>query len=193
MLIFLIKTSRYKFGKFFLFLVMQKYQNKLEQQVIKHKNVFIANNATVLGKVELYNDVSIWFGAVLRADFNTITIGNRTNIQEAVIIHVDFDKPVQIGEDNLIGHGAMIHGATIGNGNLIGMRATILNGAKIGNGCVIGANTLVPENMVVPDGSMVLGIPGKIVKTLPPEEVQKKVFFGVEEYLKEKDKYLGKE
>jgi len=169
---------------------MSTYQQELEQQVIKHQRVFIADNAKVLGKVELHDDVSIWFGAVLRADFDSITIGKRTNVQEGVIMHVDFGGPIVIGEDNLIGHGAMIHGATIGHGNLIGMRATVLNGAKIGNGCIIGAHALVTENMVVPDGSMVLGTPGKIVKTFPPEAVQQKVLFGVEEYLKEKNLYL---
>lgn len=169
---------------------MSTYQDELEQQVVKHERVFVADNAKILGKVELQDDVSVWFGAVLRADFDSIIIGKRTNIQEGVIMHVDFGSPVIIGEDNLIGHGAMVHGATIGNANLIGMRATVLTGAKIGNGCVIGAHALVTENMVVPDGSMVLGTPGKIVKTLPIEYVQEKVIFGVEEYLKEKEKYL---
>jgi len=170
---------------------MTSHQQQLENQVVKMERVFIADNAKVLGKVVLHDDVSIWFGAVLRADFDSITIGKRTNVQEGVIMHVDFGGPVIIGEDNLIGHGAMIHGATIGNGNLIGMRATVLNGAKIGNGCIIGAHALVTENMIVPDGSMVLGTPGKIVKTLPVEEVREKVLFGVEEYLKEKEMYLA--
>ncbi|MFN8281617.1 MAG: gamma carbonic anhydrase family protein [Chitinophagales bacterium] len=169
---------------------MSTYQKQLEQQVIKHANVFIADTARVLGKVELHDDVSIWFGAVLRADFDKITIGKRTNIQEGVFIHLDEGKPVNIGEDNVVGHGAIIHGATIGNFNLIGMRATILNGAKVGNGCIIGAHALVTENMVIPDGSMVLGSPGKIVKTLPIENVKMGVLFGVEEYLKEAKKYL---
>lgn len=170
---------------------MTSHQQQLENQVMKMERVFIADNAKVLGKVVLHDDVSIWFGAVLRADFDSITIGKRTNVQEGVIMHVDFGGPVIIGEDNLIGHGAMIHGATIGNGNLIGMRATVLNGAKIGNGCIIGAHALVTENMIVPDGSMVLGTPGKIVKTLPVEDVRERVLFGVEEYLKEKEMYLA--
>lgn len=170
---------------------MSSYQKKLEDQVIKHKNVFIADTARVLGNVELHDDVSVWFGAVLRADFDKISIGKRTNIQEGVIIHLDHGKPVTIGEDNVIGHGAMIHGATIGNFNLIGMRATVLNGAKIGNGCIIGAHALVTENMVVPDGSMVLGTPGKIVKTFSVDEVKMGVQFGVQEYLNEAKKYLA--
>ncbi len=169
---------------------MSTYQQQLEQQVIKHSNVFIADTARVLGNVELHDHVSIWFGAVLRADFDKISIGKRTNVQEGVIMHVDHGSPINIGEDNVIGHGAIIHGSVIGDFNLIGMRATILNGAKIGNGCIIGAHALVTENMVVPDGSMVLGTPGKIVKTLPIESVKMGVLLGVEEYLNEAKKYL---
>ena len=169
---------------------MSNYQRELQEQVKKHSNVFIADTARVLGKVELHDDVSVWFGAVLRADFDSITIGKRTNVQEGVIMHVDHGSPIIIGEDNVIGHGAMIHGSVIGNFNLIGMGATVLNGAKIGNCCIIGAHALVTENMVVPDGSMVLGTPGKIVKTLPLESVKENVLHGVDEYLNEAKKYL---
>lgn len=169
---------------------MSNYQQQLELKVIKHNNVFIADTARVLGNVELADDVSVWFGAVIRADFDKVFIGKRTNIQENVIIHLDRGKPVIIGEDNVIGHAAIIHGATIGNGNLIGMRATILNGAKIGNHCIIGAHALVTENMEIPDGSMVLGTPAKIVKNVPAEKVKEYVLFGVQEYLHEKNKYL---
>lgn len=169
---------------------MSNYQQQLENKVKKHNNVFIADTARVLGNVELHDDVSIWFGSVLRADFDKIIIGKRTNVQEGVIMHVDHGSPINIGEDNVIGHGAIIHGSKIGDFNLIGMRATILNGAKIGNGCIIGAHALVTENMVVPDGSMVLGTPGKIVKILPLESVKQGVLLGVEEYLNEAKKYL---
>ena len=169
---------------------MSNYQQQLELKVIKHNNVFIADTARVLGNVELSDDVSVWFGAVIRADFDKVFIGKRTNIQENVIIHLDRGKPVIIGEDNVIGHAAIIHGATIGNGNLIGMRATILNGAKIGNHCIIGAHALVTENMEIPDGSMVLGSPAKIVKNVPVEKVKEYVLFGVQEYLHEKNKFL---
>jgi carbonic anhydrase/acetyltransferase-like protein (isoleucine patch superfamily) len=169
---------------------MSNYQEKLNEEVIKHDGVFIADTARVLGAVELHDDVSVWFGAVLRADFDKIIIGKRTNVQEGVVMHVDHGSPVIIGEDNVIGHGAIIHGSEIGNFNLIGMRATILNGAKIGNGCIIGAHALVTENMIVPDGSMVLGTPGKIVKTVPLETVKENVMHGVNEYLNEKKKYL---
>lgn len=170
---------------------MSKYQHELETKILKGNNVFIADNAKVLGNIYLGDDVSVWFGAILRADFDKIRIGARTNIQDGVIMHVDFGKPIEIGTDNVIGHGAMIHGAKIGSYNLIGMRATILDGAKIGNYCIIGANALVTGNMVIPDGSMVLGVPAKIVKALPMEAVKSGVALGVEEYILEKNKYLG--
>ena len=167
------------------------YQEKLSAQVVKGKSVFIADTARVLGNITLGDNVSVWFGAVLRGDNDSITVGDRTNIQEGCILHVDHGKPISIGTDNVIGHGAMIHGATIGNFNLIGMGCTVLNGAVIGNGCIIGAHALVTENMQIPDGSMVLGTPGKIVRTLPVESVKMGVQLGVEEYVHEAEKYLG--
>ena len=172
-----------------LFFIMSKYLNELINRVKKGNNVFIAPSAYVLGNVTLGDDVSVWYGAVLRADFDDIEIGARTNIQEGVLMHVDHGTPIKVGEDNVIGHGAILHGCTIGNYNLIGMRATIMNNAKIGTGCVIGAHALVTENMVVPDYSMVLGSPGKVVKQLP-EEVKFGIQAGVEEYINEAKKYL---
>lgn len=166
-----------------------KYQIELENQVIIEKDVFIADTARVLGKITLKAESSVWFGAVLRADFDSITIGERTNIQEGVIMHVDHGSPVVIASDCVIGHGAIVHGATIGENTLVGMRATILNGAKIGKYCIIGANALVTENMVVPDYSMVLGTPGKIVKQLS-DSAKDNILLGVKEYLDEAKKYL---
>lgn len=165
------------------------YLIQLQNQVKKGNNVFIAHNATVIGMVNLANDVSIWYNTVIRADHDTINIGNRTNIQDGVIMHVDPFAPITIGEDNVIGHAAIIHGATIGNNNLIGMRSTILNHANIGNYCIIGAHTLVTENMQIPDFSMVLGTPGKIIKTLPPQIIDK-IKLGVQAYLHEAKKYI---
>ena len=170
---------------------MSNYQQQMQEMVTLHQRIFIADTARVIGKVELEDDVSVWFGAVLRGDLNYIKIGKRTNLQENVVVHVDFENPVIIGEDNIIGPGAIVHGATIGSYNLIGMRSTILNGAQIGNYCVIGAHALVTENMVIPDCSMVLGAPGKVTKVLPLEYVKNGVMIGVEEYLKEKNKFLG--
>jgi carbonic anhydrase/acetyltransferase-like protein (isoleucine patch superfamily) len=169
------------------------YQDQLTAMVVRGKNVFIADTARVLGQVTLGDDVSVWFSAVIRGDNDAITIGDRTNIQECCVLHVDHGKPISIGTDNIIGHGAIVHGATIGNSNLIGMSATILNGAVIGNYCIIGAHALVTEGMVVPDGSMVLGTPGKIVKQLPVEFLKTAIKEGVDEYVNEARKYLGKD
>lgn len=128
---------------------------------------FIAANATVIGDVTIGSDSSVWYAAVIRADVEKIIIGERTNIQDGAILHADFGEPTIIGNDVTLGHGAIIHGATVGDCSLIGMRSTVLNRAKIGRFCVIGANALITEGMEIPDYSMVLGVPAKIVKTLP--------------------------
>ncbi|HAS40430.1 MAG TPA: hypothetical protein DCS93_08125 [Microscillaceae bacterium] len=133
----------------------------------KGEGVFVAPNATVVGKVILGDEVSVWYQAVLRADEDEIVVGARTNIQDGCILHCDAGLPAIIGENVTVGHGAIIHGAVVGDYSLIGMRATVMNGAKIGKYCVIGAHALVTENMEVPDYSVVMGTPGKIVKKLP--------------------------
>lgn len=171
---------------------MNKYYQQLQAKVKKGNHVFIAHNAVVIGDIELHDNVSIWYGAVLRSDMDKMTIGEGTNIQDGCIFHVDPGMPITVGKGNVIGHGAILHGCTIGNNNLIGMRATIMNGAKIGNGCIIGAHALVTENMVVPDFSMVLGAPGKITKTLPQEIIQL-IQLGEHEYMHEALKYLERE
>ncbi|MCB9033479.1 MAG: gamma carbonic anhydrase family protein [Chitinophagales bacterium] len=169
---------------------MNKHQQEETNKVKKTDSVFIADTARVLGNVSLANNVSIWYGAVLRADLDAIIIDENTNIQENCVLHVDFGKPITIGKNNIVGHGAIIHGATIGNNNLIGMRATILNGATIGNHCIIGAHALVLENMQIPDGSMVLGAPAKIVKTLDITIIDKMIQEGVDEYVHLSEQYL---
>lgn len=127
---------------------------------------WIAPDAHVIGSVELGEDVGIWFGAVLRGDNEPIRIGARTNIQESVVIHVDPDLPVAIGESCTIGHRAIVHGCTIGDNSLVGMGATILNGAVIGNNCLVGANALVTEGKVFPDNSLIVGAPAKAIRLL---------------------------
>lgn len=127
---------------------------------------FIAPTACVMGQVTLGKDVSVWYGAVIRADVEKISIGARSNIQDTAVLHADFGSPTIIGEDVTVGHGAIVHGAIVGDGSLIGMRATILNNAKIGKFCIIGAHALVTEGMEVPDFSMVVGTPGKIIKQI---------------------------
>jgi carbonic anhydrase/acetyltransferase-like protein (isoleucine patch superfamily) len=135
------------------------------QPVIKGRH-FIAPNAMLIGGVTVGNDVSIWFNAVIRADNDDIIIGEGSNVQESAVLHVDPGFPLTIGVRVTVGHKAMLHGCTVGDGSLVGMNAVVLNGAVIGENCLIGANALVTEGTVVPDGSLVLGSPAKIIKPL---------------------------
>ena len=127
---------------------------------------FIAPDAHVIGKCKLGDEVGIWFGAVLRGDNETISIGDRSNIQEGAMLHTDMGFPLSVGPDCTIGHHAILHGCTIGEGSLIGMGATILNGAKIGRYCLVGANALVTEGKEFPDYSLIVGSPAKAIRTL---------------------------
>lgn len=130
---------------------------------------WVAPDANVIGRVVLEDEASVWFGATLRGDNEEIRVGRGTNIQEASVLHTDIGFPLLIGADCTIGHRAMLHGCTIGEGTLIGMGATILNGARIGKGCLIGACALITEGKEIPDGSLVMGAPGKVVRTLDTE------------------------
>ena len=131
---------------------------------------FIAHNATVIGAVTLNERCSVWFNVVIRGDAEDITVGARSNIQDASVLHADPGFPLVIGEDVTVGHKAMLHGCIIGDGSLIGINAVVLNGARIGKGCLIGANALVTEGTEIPDGSLVLGSPAKIKRTLSQDE-----------------------
>jgi len=133
-----------------------------KDQPITDNDYYVAENATVLGKVKLSKDSSVWFGAILRGDTELITVGERSNVQEGSVLHTDIGFPLDIGEDVTVGHKVMLHGCTIGDGSLIGINSVVLNGAKIGKGCLIGANSLVTEGMKIPDGSLVMGSPAKI-------------------------------
>ena len=133
---------------------------------------WVAPDANVIGKVILGEDVGIWFGATLRGDNEPIIVGARSNIQEGTVVHTDPGKPVIIGEGCTIGHGAIIHGCTIGNNSLIGMGATVLNGAVIGNNCLVGANALVTEGKVFPDNSLIVGAPAKAIRTLDADAIE---------------------
>ncbi|MEM7379058.1 MAG: gamma carbonic anhydrase family protein [Pseudomonadota bacterium] len=130
------------------------------------RGCFIAPSADVIGDVVLDDEVSVWFGAVLRGDNARISVGCGSNIQDNSVIHVDDGYPVQIGANVTVGHKVMLHGCTVRDGALIGMNAVVLNGAVIGSGCLIGANALVTEGTVVPDGHLVLGSPAKVIKPL---------------------------
>jgi carbonic anhydrase/acetyltransferase-like protein (isoleucine patch superfamily) len=127
---------------------------------------WIAPDARLIGKVTLGDEVGIWFGAVLRGDNERITVGARSNIQEHAVLHTDMGYPLDIGEGCTIGHRAILHGCTIGANSLIGMGAIVMNGARIGANCVIGAGALVPEGKVIPDGSLAVGMPSKVIRSL---------------------------
>ncbi len=127
---------------------------------------WIAPDANVIGDIIVETGVSVWFGSTLRGDNEPITLGAGTNVQENCVFHTDPGFPLTIGKNCTIGHKAMLHGCTIGNQSLIGMGATVLNGAKIGNNCLIGAGALIPEGKEIPDGSLVVGMPGKVVRRL---------------------------
>jgi carbonic anhydrase/acetyltransferase-like protein (isoleucine patch superfamily) len=151
-------------------------------------NFWIAPNATVIGDIHLAKDASIWFNAVLRGDNEPIFVGEGSNVQDGSIIHTDPGFSCSIGKNVTVGHLAMLHGCSIGDGSLIGIGSVILNGAKIGKNCIIGSKALVTEGMDIPDGSMVLGIPGKIKKTLSEEE-QSLVPLGAEHYIENYKKF----
>ena len=133
---------------------------------------WVAPDAQVMGDVRLEEDASVWFGAVLRGDNDPIIIGERSNIQDASVLHTDIGCPLTIGKGVTVGHRVMLHGCTIGDNALIGIGATVLNNARIGNNCLIGAHALITEGKEIPDNSMVLGAPGKVVRTLTEEEVK---------------------
>ncbi|MBZ9556919.1 MULTISPECIES: gamma carbonic anhydrase family protein [unclassified Modicisalibacter] len=132
---------------------------------------FVAPNAAVIGDVTLGKDVSIWFGAVIRGDNDSIVIGDGTNIQENCVLHTDPGFAMRIGEGVTVGHLVMLHGCTIGDGTLVGMHSTILNGAQIGAQCLIGAGSVVTSNKTFPPRSLILGSPAKVVRELSDEEV----------------------
>jgi carbonic anhydrase/acetyltransferase-like protein (isoleucine patch superfamily) len=144
-----------------------------DKKVVAKGDYWIADNAIVIGSVVLENDASIWFNCVLRADNDVITIGEGSQLQEGCVVHVDPGHPCTLGKDVSIGHMVMLHGCTIGDGSLIGIGSVILNDAKIGRNCLIGANTLITEGKEIPDGSMVMGSPGKVVRELRPEEIER--------------------
>ena len=134
--------------------------------------VFIAPNATVQGDVVLKPGSTVWYGAVLRGDDGTLTIGENSNVQDNAVLHCDAGGAVTLGKNVTVGHSALVHGCTVGDGSLIGMHATLLNHCVVGRNCIIGAGALVPEGMVIPDGSVAVGVPAKIIKQVSEAQVQ---------------------
>lgn len=147
---------------------------------------FVAENAAVIGAVTMGNDCSVWFGAAVRGDSDTITIGDRTNIQDNVTIHNNAGHPVTIGNDVSIGHNAVVHGATLEDGCLVGMGAVVLDEAVVGAGSIIGAGAVVTKGSIIPANSLVMGIPGKVVRTVP----EGSNLANAAEYVRRKAEYL---
>ena len=135
-------------------------------------SAWVADSARVMGNVTLGEDTSVWFGAVLRGDTSTITVGKGSNVQDNSVLHADNGMPLVIGEGVTVGHQVMLHGCTVGNNSLIGIGAIVLNGVKIGNNCLVGAGALVTEGKEFADGSMIIGSPAKAVRMLSPEQIE---------------------
>ncbi len=140
-------------------------------EVADPARLYVAPGAHVIGQVRLGVDTSIWFGAVVRADNDVIAIGDRSNVQDNAVLHADRGSPVTIGSDCTIGHRVIIHGATVGDGTLVGMGATLLNGAVIGRNCLVGAGALVTEGKSFPDGALIVGTPARLVRMLSETEI----------------------
>lgn len=152
------------------------------------KSAFIAPTATIVGDVTIADGASVWFGAVVRADSASVTIGERANVQDNCVIHVDEGMPCLIVAGCTLGHGAVVHGATIGAGALIGMHASVLNGAVVGAGCIVAAHALIAEGKVIPDGQLVMGVPGKVARAVSESE-RRRAAEGVGHYMRYAEEY----
>ena len=155
-------------------------------------NCFIAPSAEIIGNVEITEGASVWFNATIRADMNAIHIGKNTSIQDNCVVHVDKDYPVEIGNNVVIGHGAIVHSAKIGNNCIIGMGAILLSGSKIGNNCIIGAGTVVTEETEIPDNSIAIGTPAKVIKQVSDAHIAR-IKRNVANYMDLNKEYLRKE
>jgi carbonic anhydrase/acetyltransferase-like protein (isoleucine patch superfamily) len=147
------------------------YQLSNHTPELRGAHHFIAPSADVIGAVTLENNVSIWFGAVLRGDIEPIFIGENSNVQDGAVLHTDLGAPLTVGRNVTVGHKAVLHGCTVGEGCLIGINSVVLSRAVIGRNCLIGANALVTEGKIIPDNSLVLGSPGKVARLLDDEEI----------------------
>jgi carbonic anhydrase/acetyltransferase-like protein (isoleucine patch superfamily) len=145
-------------------------------------SAWIADTAQVIGRVEMAADSSVWFGAVLRGDTENIRIGIGSNIQDNSVVHADPGFPALVGDHVTVGHLVMLHGCIVGDNTLIGMQAVVLNGAKIGRNCIVGAGALIAAGKEFPDGSLIVGSPARVVRTLTPEQIAD-IGFGSEHYM----------
>lgn len=155
---------------------------------VKDSSVYVAPNATVIGNVVLEAQSSVWFNVVIRGDSDPIIIGEKSNVQDAAVLHTDPGYTLELGKGVTVGHKAMLHGCTVGDYSLIGINAVVLNGAKIGKNCLIGANALIPEGMVIPDGSLVVGSPAKVKRELSGVQI-KMLELSAEHYVKNAERF----
>lgn len=153
-----------------------------------HDSAFIAPGAHIIGNAELKEGASVWFNAVIRGDMDKITLGENTNVQDGSVLHTDAGIPLVLGKGVTVGHKVMLHGCEIGDYSLIGINAVVLNGAKIGKFCIIGANALITENMEIPDYSLVVGAPGKVIRTFD-ESVEPKLKASADHYVSNANTY----
>ena len=137
-----------------------------------HPTVWVADSAHIIGQVFLEQDSSVWFGVVIRADTEVIKVGRGSNIQDNSVLHADAGKPLTVGDNVTVGRQAMLHGCSIGEGSLVGIKAVVLNSAKIGKNCLVGAGALITEGKEFPDGSLILGSPAKVIMTLSSEQIE---------------------
>jgi len=156
-----------------------------------HKTAFVAGSADLIGRVTIGEEASVWYNTTLRGDIHEVVVGPRSNVQDNAVLHVESDQGCYLGELVTVGHGAIVHACTVKDEVLVGMGATILDGALIGERSIIGANALVTMNMEIPPGSLVLGSPGKVVRTLSAEE-QVGVKVWAQKYVKNRRKFLAR-
>ena len=149
---------------------------------------WVADSAQLIGRVQLGEGASVWYGAVLRGDNEWITLGARSNVQDGSVLHTDMGSPLTLGDDVTVGHQAMLHGCTVGDGSLIGIQAVVLNGATIGRRCLVGAGAVVTEGKEFPDGSLILGAPAKAVRSITPEQVER-LRFGALHYVENAERH----
>lgn len=152
------------------------------------ESAWVADSAHVIGDVELAPGASVWFGAVIRGDTETIRVGRNSNIQDQSVLHADIGKPLTIGDNVTVGHQVMLHGCTIGDNSLVGIQAVVLNGAKIGRNCIVGAGSVVTEGKEFPDNSLIIGAPAKVVRTLD-DAAARKLTESAEHYVENARRY----
>jgi carbonic anhydrase/acetyltransferase-like protein (isoleucine patch superfamily) len=138
-----------------------------------HPSAWVADSAEVIGRVTLAENASVWYGAVLRGDNDSISVGRNSNVQDGSVLHTDLGVPLVIGDDVTVGHQVMLHGCSIGDGSLVGIGAVVLNRARIGRHCIVGAGALIPEGKEFPDGVLVVGTPARVVRELTPEQIDR--------------------